>query len=60
MKITKKQLKQIIKEELEEVMEEESDSWDLNPEEAADAAEHAIEIIGALKDVISDSDEEEE
>ena len=60
MKITKKQLKQIIKEELEEVMEEESDSWDLNPEEAADAAEHAIEIIGALKDVISDSGEEEE
>tara|TARA_R110000850_G_C9830448_1_gene453298 strand:- start:60 stop:242 length:183 start_codon:yes stop_codon:yes gene_type:complete len=60
MKITKSQLKQIIKEELEEVMEEESDSWDLNPEEAADAAEHAIEIIGALKDVISDSDEEEE
>jgi len=60
MKITKAQLKQIIKEELEEVMEEDSDSWDLNPEEAADAAEHAIEIIGALKDVISDSDEEEE
>ena len=60
MKITKSQLKQIIKEELEEVMEEESDSWDLNPEEAADAAEHAIEIIGALKDVISDSGEEEE
>ena len=60
MKITKSQLKQIIKDELEEVMEEESDSWDLNPEEAADAAEHAIEIIGALKDVISDSDEEEE
>jgi len=60
MKITKAQLKQIIKEELEEVMEEDSDSWDLNPEEAADAAEHAIEIIGALKDVIADSDEEEE
>jgi len=60
MKITKAKLKQIIKEELEEVMEEESDSWDLNPEEAADAAEHAIEIIGALKDFIADSDEEEE
>tara|TARA_R110002074_G_scaffold88233_1_gene194479 strand:- start:1851 stop:2045 length:195 start_codon:yes stop_codon:yes gene_type:complete len=58
MKITKAQLRNIIKEELEEVMGEESDSWDLEPEEAADAAEHAIEIIGALKDVITDSDED--
>ena len=58
MKITKAKLKQIIKEELKKVIEADSDSWDLKPEEAADAAEHAIEIVGALKDVIADSAEE--
>ena len=55
MKITKSQLKQIIKEELEKVdLEKESDSWDLKPEEGIDAVEHAIETMGALKDLISD------
>ena len=55
MKITKSQLKQIIKEEVEKVdLEKESDSRELEPEEGIDAAEHAIEIIDALKDLISD------
>jgi hypothetical protein len=56
MKITKSQLKQIIKEELEKVeleKESDSDSRELEPEEAADAAEHAIEIVDALKDLIA-------
>ena len=96
MKITKRQLKQIIKEEISKVLdkvpnntpdadtfrtwptitskniteaednsddEKESDSRELAPEEGLDAAEHAIEIIDALKDLISDmmdSDEEKE
>ena len=50
MKITKSQLKQIIKEELEK----ELDSRELEPAEAIDAADHAIEVIDALKDLISD------
>ena len=61
MKITKSQLKQIIKEELEKVeLEKESDSQDLKPEEGIDAAEHAIEIMDALKDLISDMRNQEE
>jgi hypothetical protein len=55
VKITKLQLKQIIREELEKVdLEKESDSRDLKPEEGIDAAEHAIEIVDALKDLIAD------
>ena len=50
MKITKSQLEQIIKEELEK----ELDSRELEPAEAIDAADHAIEVIDALKDLISD------
>jgi len=55
MKITKSQLKEIIKEELEKVdLEKELDSRELEPAEALDAADHAIEIMDALKDLISD------
>ena len=61
MKITKTQLKQIIKEEFSKLTEaKESDSRDLKPEEGIDAAEHAIEIVDALKDLISDMRNEEE
>ena len=51
MKITKHQLKQIIKEQIEE----ELDSRELEPAEALDAADHAIEIMDALKDLISNT-----
>ena len=49
MKITKQQLKQMIKEEIENLEESE-----LEPEEALDAADHAMEIVDALKDLITD------
>ena len=54
MKITNKQLKQIIQEEIADLEESE-----LEPEEALDAADHAIEIVDALKDFISDAEPSE-
>ena len=54
MKITKTQLKQMIKEEIADLEESE-----LEPEEALDAADHAIEIVDALKDFISDAEPSE-
>ena len=83
MKITKSQLKQIIKEEVSKVLDEtpnnapdadafrawltrasenitednsdgEPESRELEPEEGIDAADHAIEIVKALKDLIGD------
>ena len=84
MKITKTQLKQIIKEEVSKVLDEapnnapdadafrawltraseniteansddEPESRELEPEEGLDAADHAIEIVKALKDLISNT-----
>lgn len=86
MKITKSQLRRIIKEEISKVLDEapnnapdadafrawltrasdnitednsddkkESDSKELEPEEALDAADHAVEIVDALKDLISNT-----
>jgi energy-coupling factor transporter ATP-binding protein EcfA2 len=60
MKITKSQLKQIIKEEVEKEVEKQSDDRQLKPEEGIDAADHAIEIVDALKDLIRDMLEEQE
>lgn len=83
MKITKRQLKQIIKEEISKVLDEapnnapdadafrawltrasknitednsddEPESRELEPEEGLDAADHAIEIVKALKVLIGD------
>ena len=41
-------------------LNEDSASWDLEPEEGIDAADHAIEIIDALKDMIADMFDEEQ
>ena len=89
MKITKSQLKQIIKEEISKVLDEapnnapdadafrawltrasenitednsddEPESRELEPEEGLDAADHAIEIVKALKDLIGDMTGEED
>ena len=61
--LTEQQLMKIIKEEFQKVLVEgrkQPDSRELEPEEGIDAAEHAIEIIEALKDLIREMLEEEE
>ena len=60
MKITKTQLKQIIREEIEKEVKKQSADRQLKPEEGIDVAEHAVEMMEALKDLIRDMLEEEE
>ena len=60
LKITKTQLKQIIKEEVEKEVEKQSGGRQLKPEEGVDVAEHAVEMVEALKDLIRDMLEEQE
>ena len=60
MKITKTQLRRIIKEELEGEVEKRSGGRQLKPEEGIDVAEHAVEMMEALKDLIRDMLEEQE